>query len=147
MKRLTIAFNVWMVAALCVGVVTFVGFIIVLVGTGFHSPNPPLAYITLTVLPFLATATPTKLMSGYVARESKGACHAGPIVLGVAAGFVAAAALSFALGSTAVLVLTGIVGPIAGAILGTLVKLRMSAVAAGAVSAGLGLLLALMSVA
>ena len=139
--RIRIAFFVWLVTLAFVGVATFAGFIIFLLGTGFANPKPVLSYVTLTVLPFLATAFPTKVLSAYVSRASNGASHAGPMVLGLAAGFVAGSAVGLALDTGMAFILAAIVvGPIIGATLATLVKLRVPPVAAGAVSAVLGLI-------
>ena len=138
-NRITIAIRVWLVAMLFAGIATIVGFIAAFLGTGFHSPNPPLAYITLTVLPFLATATPTKLLSGYVSRASNGAFHAGPMVMFSAAGCLIALLVGLNLNAgIATWLLAGIIGPLIGAMLGTAVKRALSPVAAGAISAALG---------
>src|SRR5215213_2176459 len=85
-NRIAIAVRVSLVTMMCAGAAMIAGVIIFAVGTGFSNPKPMLSYVTLIVLPFLATAVPTKLMSGYVSRASNGAFHAGPMVLGAAAG-------------------------------------------------------------
>ena len=132
--------KVWLVGMLFAGIATVVGFIAFLFGTGFHSQNAPLAYITLTALPFLATAAPTKLLSGHVARASNGAFHAGPMVLGLVAGFVLGAAVGLEFGTAAAFLFAGMIGPIIGAMLGTLVKLAVSPAVAGVISAVLGVI-------
>jgi hypothetical protein len=140
-NRVTIAITVWLVTMLFVAVVSIVGFVVFLVGTGFANPNTVLSYITLTTLPFIAIAGPTQVLSGYVSRASNGKFHAGPMVIGAVAASLVALAVGFGIGAdVAAFVLAGVAGPIIGATLGTWVKLAVSPLAAGAVSAILGAL-------
>jgi len=133
----------WMLAVgmLFAGGASIVGFIVFALGTGFSNPKPVLSYITLTALPFFAIAAPTKVLSGYVSRASNGAFHAGPMVLGGAAASLVGLVVSLNFNAVfTAFVLAGVVGPIIGATLGTLVKLAVSPFAAGAISAVLGVM-------
>jgi len=137
--RVKIALRVWAVTMAIVTVAAIVDFIVAAFSTGFHSPNPPVTYISLTVLPFIALAAPATLLSGYVSRASNGSFHAGSMILAMLPGFVAGAAIGLGLGGTfAALVCAGVIGPLAGATLGTYIKWRVSPLAAGAVAAAMG---------
>jgi len=145
-KRVAIAVNVWLVAIPFAGAAAVAVFIELLLTTGFGSSGGRFGAIaaitTITVATFLATAAPTKLVSGYVARTSNGAFHAGPIVVGVAAGFLAGTVVQFVEGAGAVaaFALIAVIGPISGAVLGTLVNVPLRPIAVGVASAVLALM-------
>ena len=136
--RISIAIQVWLVGILFAGVATVMLFAGIMFFSLSHAyGGGPLPWINDALWPFLAGAAATKVMSGYVSRRSNGAFHAGPMVVGVGVGFLAGWIATFLLvfDVAAGFVLAGAVGPIGGAILGTLVNIKMHPLAVGAACA------------
>ena len=139
-NRFAIAIRVWLAGIVFAGAAAIAGFVIFAVGTGFANPDNTLSYITLTVLPFLATAGAAQATAAYVTRASNGAFHSGPMVLGLIAGFIVGAIVGFTIDEIFGVITAGVAGPILGAMLGTRATLAVPPLAAGVVSAALGLL-------
>ena len=138
MRRLAIAAGVWIVW-LPLNLVAIALVVLVALpglnpsGHG-NEPESVLPYIAAAVTQFLVAAAVTRLISRQVATSSAGAIYAGPIAVGLGAGFLAGMFANYAmpLGGVEAAISAGLIFPLVGALAGTFIPVRLTPLAAGA---------------
>ena len=130
--RIRIARAVWLATLLLAIPAAGVMFLIVVstVNLSGHGQVSRAPFLVVALVPAIVAALATKLTSSYVSRTSNGTTHAGPVVLGCAAGFLFGWWLGSSAGGATTL-LTIAIASFAGAVAGTYIAIAIRPIAVG----------------